>query len=773
MHTPMQAQADIRQNIRGIVLDAAGEFPLEQAVIQLNTPDGQLLSGEWSDEKGHFEITNVPVGRYQLVVSHIGYQPLSVPYMQVVSAKETNIRAALHTLPVALPTATVQATQVPYSPVNTMASGSVRLLSIDALQRFAGGFGDPARMVQNYAGVAAANDARNDIVVRGNGPAHVGWRLEGVDIPSPNHWATMGTTGGPIGMLNANNLRNSDFYSGAFPAMYGNATGAIFDLHLRNGNAQKHEWLGQVGFNGFELGAEGPIGTGSGASFITNIRYSTLGVFKAIGVNFGTGSAIPVYQDAVFKLNIPTANKGTLSIWGLGGTSKITFANSGTNIYTNSTGRMDATSSTGIVAATYTAFPQAGVTSKITLAVAAQRSGNASFAPDVTQEPVTLVQNYASDQNQNRYTLSWVRGQQYTSALHFKAGLTTEIYQLALADSVRSATQGWYQEVAFSGVTVLQRGFVQWKYHFNEKWALSSGAHASWLTLNNSWTLEPRLGLTYQHKRQQWGLAFGRHSQLQPLPVYFATDLANVTTTTPNRELGFITSNHLVANWTAQLPKKWNLKIETYHQSLGGLAVDTVASSFSMVNAGAAFTFPHKTGLSSTGKGKNMGVELSLEKNFGESSYLCLTTSLFDSQYQASDGVWRNTFYNSNIMTNLLLGKEFSFSPKWLLSFDTRFSFAGGNRFTPIDLEASRAQGTEVRRTDMAFADRYTPYWRWDVKLAVHHNGRRYTQLWALDFVNVTNRQNEFIRTYSPTANAVRTVWQRGFFPNILYRIVF
>jgi len=118
---------------------------------------------------------------------------------------------------------------------------------MEEVTKFAGSTGDIARMAQNYAGVSGSTDDRNDIIVRGNSPSSVLWRMEGVDMPSPNHWATLGSTGGPISMLNSNNLRQSDFLSSAFPSEYGNATGAVFDLKLRNGNPDKFEFLGQIG----------------------------------------------------------------------------------------------------------------------------------------------------------------------------------------------------------------------------------------------------------------------------------------------------------------------------------------------------------------------------------------------------------------------------------------------------------------------------------------------------------------------------------------------
>lgn len=156
----------------------------------------------------------------------------------------------------------------------------------------------------NYTGVVYAGDSRNDIVIRGNSPMGLLWRLDGVEIPNPNHFAALGTTGGAISIINNNLLTNSDFFTGAFPAEYGNATDGVFDLKLRSGNNENREYVFQVGLNGFELGAEGPFSKNAEASYLINYRYSTYALLHAIGIETGEGSSTPFYQDLPFKLDL-------------------------------------------------------------------------------------------------------------------------------------------------------------------------------------------------------------------------------------------------------------------------------------------------------------------------------------------------------------------------------------------------------------------------------------------------------------------------------------
>lgn len=169
-------------------------------------------------------------------------------------------------------------------------------------------------MAANFAGVSIVDDSRNDIIIRGNSPIGLLWRLDGVEVPNLNHFSAAGTTGGPVSMINNNLLANSDFFTSAFPAEYGNAMSGVFDLKMRNGNNQKREYVGQIGFNGFELGAEGPFKKGEG-SYIVNYRYSVLGLMSKIGMKSGTGDATPYYQDLSFKINLPRTKIGKLSLF--------------------------------------------------------------------------------------------------------------------------------------------------------------------------------------------------------------------------------------------------------------------------------------------------------------------------------------------------------------------------------------------------------------------------------------------------------------------------
>ena len=290
------------QNIRGVVLDKDSKSPLIGANVIVIDVDP--IIGAATDFDGRYTIEKVPLGRHTLQISYIGYETKTLPNIEVTAGKEVILNVELQES-ILIDEVVVEAQQDKDKTVNRMASVSARTFSIDETMRYAGSLNDVARMAQNFAGVQGSDDSRNDIVIRGNSPTGVLYRLEDVDIPNPNHFALNGTTGGPVSILNNNVLDNSDFMTGAFPAEYGNAIAGVFDLKLRSGNNQQHEFLGQLGFNGVEMMAEGPISKKQYSSYIVDFRYSTLKLFQLMGLNFGTGTAVPDYSRWFFQIKFP------------------------------------------------------------------------------------------------------------------------------------------------------------------------------------------------------------------------------------------------------------------------------------------------------------------------------------------------------------------------------------------------------------------------------------------------------------------------------------
>jgi hypothetical protein len=301
------------QNIRGKISDKDLKQPLPGASVVL-VSDTSNFTGTTTDINGNFKIENVSIGRHAIKVSYMGYQPRTVSDIIVNSGKEVILNIDLEESVVAMKEVEIVATKKGET-INEMSTVSARAFTVEETDKYAGSRGDPARMASNFAGVQGADDSRNDIIIRGNSPMGVLWRVEGVNIPNPNHFAISGSAGGPIGVINNKTLANSDFMTGAFPAEYGNSIAGVFDLKFRNGNNEKHEFSGQFGLFGTEIMAEGPINKEKRSSYLLAYRYSTLSIFSFLGLDLGT-SAVPRYQDINFKLNFPQKNGANLSVFG-------------------------------------------------------------------------------------------------------------------------------------------------------------------------------------------------------------------------------------------------------------------------------------------------------------------------------------------------------------------------------------------------------------------------------------------------------------------------
>jgi hypothetical protein len=318
LQSPLHAQQIPVQSIRGTVVDKISQSPLPGANITVLTTDP--LMGASSDPDGNFIITNVPTGRHRIQVSFVGYSTLTFDNQMVTSGKEFIMNIEMEENAIQGKEVEIIAKQRKDQPVNPMALISARSFTIEETSRYAGSYGDPARMAVNYAGVVSTRDNRNDIIVHGNSPYSLKYRIDGMEVLNPNHFGATGTTGGPVTMLNSNMLANSDFLTGAFPAEYGNALSGVFDINLRNGNQNEREYWGQLGFNGLEFGLEGPFKKEKQASYLAAYRYSFTGLLEDLGVDLDESAN---YQDLSFKLNFPTKKAGVFSLTSIGGTSEI------------------------------------------------------------------------------------------------------------------------------------------------------------------------------------------------------------------------------------------------------------------------------------------------------------------------------------------------------------------------------------------------------------------------------------------------------------------
>lgn len=771
--TDLIAQSGNTGSVRGLVVDKQSQFPIFGATITVIGTSPVL--GAVSDENGKYRIENIPVGRINIEVKLTGYEPAFFSNLLLNSGKDLELNINLIEAVNQLAGVEIVGNDNKSETINKMASVSSRSFSIDEAMRYSGTLQDPARMAQNYAGVSNASDDRNDIIIRGNSPTGVLWRMEGIDIPSPNHFATVGTTGGPISILNINNLANSDFATSAFSADYGNALSGVFDLRLRSGNQDKREYMAQMGFNGLEFGAEGPFKKGGSATYVVNGRYSFLDIANSLGVNFGTGDAIPEYQDMTFKVDLPTKKAGKFSVFGMGGMSFINFEAADAeenNLYNSNQENQQFRSTTGVVGVSHTYFFNEKTQGKAVFGVS---TGGTEGYTDTLDVGGNAYRYFGIYQRQNKASGHYYINSKRNARNTIKGGVMYDHFFFDIEDSLLYAGNRFFKRSDFQGDAGLLQGYLLWQNRPADKVTINSGIHVQHFLLNNSTSVEPRLGARYAVKPgHSLNVGFGLHSQLQPIPTYFSREeqsdggvIAN------NKSLDFNRSAHAVIGYDVQVSEFLRVKSEVYYQYLYGIAVDRLPSDFSMLNTGADFTFPNNADLVNEGTGYNYGVELTVERFLNKGFYFLLTTSVFQSKYSGSDGVERNTAFNGNYVFNLLTGKEFKLTENSFLTLDTKLTYAGGRRFTPIDLTASIAAGEQVLVTDQAFEKQYPAYARWDFKIGYRINHKKFAQSFAFDVRNVTNRQNIFLESYNNRSKEIETTYQIGLFPVFLYTVYF
>lgn len=765
----------LTQTVRGIVTDEQSGNILADVTVMLE--GAQPAIAAISDPKGNFRLVKVPIGRQTIRVSLIGYQDAVVQNIEVTSSKEVVLEIRLKEMIKKLDEVVVTANKQKNRALNEAAVVSARQFSVDEAVRYSGTRNDPSRMVQNFAGVSGTNDARNDIVIRGNSPSGVLWRMDGIDIPNPNHFSTLGATGGPVSILNTNTLRNSDFLTSAFPAQYGNALAGVFDLRMRNGNNEKYEFLGQMGFNGFELGAEGPINRSSKSSFLVNYRYSMIAAIQALGLSVGTGTTTPYYQDLSFKIHIPTKKAGVFDWFGIGGESHVNFPADGEdNLYASNDGTLrkrNFTSLTGVTGVTHTYFFNPTASGKMTLALSGFQS---KYKEEIVEQGKEDKTAYDKNNRQVKVSAGYTFNKKFSSKNQLTTGITADFNTLQLkqhyirnGDSVLTSLFNTREKA------VLLKAFANFNHRFTDRLSANLGLYYQQFTFNHTSSIEPRWNIRYQlQPNQAVSFGAGLHSQTQPLEVYmYETRNSSGETVHSNAKLGMVKSLHSVLGYDINFSKQLRFKSELYAQYIYDAAVESQPSSFSMLNAGADFYFPDKTGLLNRGKGYNYGVEMTLERFLHRGFYYLVTVSLFRSQYKGSDNIWRNTAFNSSYVNNMLAGKEFRLGKKSSFSVDTKIVLSGGQRYTPFNIPASQAAGYVIFRDEEAYSLRNNAYWRWDLKFSYARNGKKTTQKWFIDFQNLTNRKNIYVRTLNPKTGRISEIDQIGFFPNFNYMVTF
>ncbi|MCH1478770.1 MAG: carboxypeptidase-like regulatory domain-containing protein, partial [Crocinitomicaceae bacterium] len=708
------------QAVRGSVFDNESKFPIVGAKVVLFSEG--FSSKTITDFDGLFLLENVPVGKHEIQVSYTLYSSNTLT-VEVSSGKEVVVQVPLVEF-ISEQKEVVVHGRKRGEVLNELALISAQQFSVEETNRYPGSRMDPARMASNFAGVQGADDSRNDIIIRGNSPLGVVWRVEGVDIPNPSHFAISGSTGGPVSIINNKILANSDFFMSAFPAEYGNSTSGVFDLKLRNGNNNRHEFTGQFGFLGTEFLAEGPLSKKNKSSYLVMGRYSTLSLFQQVGIQLGT-DAVPQYGDASFKFNFPLKKGGQLSWFGIGGKSNINILISEQTEYsTEFYGEGDRDQKFG------TSMYITGLNFKKPLSPKTFVSATAAVSYEEQHSRHDYLQRSLSIQNEDTtisvdtsylmmgYNFSIIKTSGHFSLNHkinkknlVKTGVNIDVFSLFQNDSVLydlDAPDNFKQRWDYSGNRLLVQPFVQWKFRANDNLDFTFGLHSQYFSNAKSFSpVEPRTAIKYRLPKNQSVFAgAGLHSQMQPLYTYSYHQIGgDGSKIYQNEDMGLMKSIHTGLGYEKAFNQGFSIKTEAYYQHLYQVPVTVAPSSFSIINMGSGFARLFPDSLENTGTGLNYGIELTVQKYFNKSFFFLFSGTLYDSKYRGSDNVLRNTSYNGSYVVNFLTGKEFNVGKNNVIGLGLKTTRAGGKRYGYVNVEATE-ELKEIIFQDSLFNER-------------------------------------------------------------------
>ncbi|RAJ10590.1 outer membrane receptor protein involved in Fe transport [Chitinophaga skermanii] len=766
------------QAIVGVVTDKNMRTPIPGVTIFLQS---QPNIGTVSNGEGQFKLNNIPLGRQDITVRCIGYKPVTLPAVLFMAGKQTMLNVSLEEDVITAKEFMIRGTQVEKDKtINPLAIVSARMLSVEEANRFAGTRSDPSRMASNYAGVTNMNDLNNDIIVRGNNSFGMLWRLEGVDIPNPNHYTYINTSGGVFSVLNNNLIANSDFITSAMPAEYGNKISSAFDIRLRTGNNLKHEFNGQIGLSGIEFNAEGPLDKAQGSSYLIGARMLNFDFIKKFGVDL-TVDGVPRFNDITFKLNFPGKFNDKFVVFGMGGKSKVLFEDEEKDMSQLSHPLVKTygffRSDVGVLGMRYEHYysPKTYgqvITSFSTSAITSTR--------DINQPGKETLREYVGDFKEKGLTMSYQLTHKADQKNLVKSGITfsRKSYNYYLRNLQDKNIPLYSLNIDQLAMVNLLQGFVHWQYKPIPKLTFNTGLHYQQLFYNRTQGLDPRFSAEYAfNTRSKLKLGYGLHHQAQPVYMYINRNYNKESQvyTPANRDLKFSASNHYVVGYDYSFSKYWRFKTETYFQQHFNIPISASPGFYSALNDGAGYNEYVPDTLVNKGKGENYGIEFTIEKFLHKNTYFLFTTSLYNAHYLAPNGKWYNTLYNGNYIVNLAGGWEYplGYKKKNALSVDLRILQSGNRRDLPIDVEASRAKNELVIKDDGFYEHRYKDYSRVDIKVSYRLNRPHVSHHFFIAIDNLLNTRNEFGNVYYYYEREQHTAYQMGMFPYGGYKVLF
>ena len=753
------------QTVRGQVRDVASDEPMIGVTI---TIENGMTMGSVTDADGNFEIKDVPVGRHSVRATYIGYEPVLLKEQLVTSGKELVITLKMRESISELGEVVIKPRVNKQQPLNEMAQVGARMFSVEEASRYAGGMADPARTASMFAGVATGG-ATNGISIHGNSPQMLQWRVEGVEVPNPNHFAEITEAGGGVfTSLNGTVLTNSDFLTGAMPAEYGNALSGAFDMKMRIGNNTKYEHAVQVGTLGVDFASEGPMGKKSKASYLINYRYSLLEIAKKIHAINMENETLD-YQDLSFKLNMPTKKAGTFAVWFTGlidrYENKVPDPSEWETLWdSNDSWSRQKNCALGINH-NYRFKTGGTLRSSVAFTGIYRKLGVNDYEEQMNQMPDMLGRN-----SQWNVIISTQHQHKFSSRYTMQNGFEHQHLDFhTWMDYIKVVGGPLYRVYDSEGNTGLTRLYTNHKVALSSRLSAVAGVNVMWFNLNNQWLVEPRVSMQYKASPSSTlSLAYALNSRKESTDTYFVTGGYN-------ENLGLTRSHHISASFAQRLGENAMLKVEPYWQWLFDVPVEQ-GTTYSVLNHRKFF---QDRSLVNEGAGRNYGIDLTLERYLKDGFYGMLTATLFKSEYRDAQGEWHHSRQDSGWITNILGGKEWMVgkSHKNVFGLNGRLTLMGGDRYTPIpegityeevmkrpDKSIPVDEGTDPFNKQKGMNVGYA----FSVKYTI--NKRNTSHHFTLEYLQMKTFQGE---TFDIRTHEIVDKFTSLTFPNIAYRVEF
>ncbi len=725
-------------HIKGKVLEADTRTPLPGVTIVCNhTPRSTI-----TDEQGRFAFLDMPVGSYALTFSYPDFSPLVKTDIIVKSRDTTVVEAEMQMHLLEQITVTSG-----YFPRKKEQPVSVTGFSYEELRRSAGSAGDISRMVGILPSVSRVNDQWNGLIVRGGCPSENGFYIDNIQIPDINHFSMRGSTGGPIGILNVDFIRDVHFYSGGFSALFGDRLSSIMDIDFREGNREHFNLQMELNMAGIGAVGEGPLAGGKG-SWLFSARKSYLDwLVDAIGV----GTA-PRFGDLQGKFTYDFSDRVKLTLITVTGVDKISFTKDNANdMGMDLFGDYDSWVNTAGLNLRAVWKNNGYSDISLTHNYREFKSGFFDLVSDAERYSDSTSEQSLKLRNVNQLRLG--RGLR----LQFGGEVTYIVNDYnyfvgEYVDIVGHNIPAFYTDTTTSAWKTGLFSNLSWPLF--PRLTLNLGLRGDYFSYNGRFTFSPRFSLAYRVAGgTTLNASFGVFRQNMPLELLVTLD--------NGKELRDPLAYHYIFGINQDIGKGTQLTLELYRKDYRNFPMDVDQPLLFLSDEFFVAGYQRHQRVVDSGRARSSGVELTLQKKMARRIYGILCMSYFRTRYLGLDGEWRNRVYDNRYIFSV----EGGWKPNKKWEFSLRWTYAGGVPYTPFDLEVSQLVNSGVLDVGQVNEGRNPDYHSLKVRADRRYYFRKSNLTVYLNVWNVYNRRNIGTRFWNKVDRKADVSYQWSLIP--------